>query len=182
MLKKLTLVAALAAGMQVQAADDINYSWFELGVQHSDVNSVEWQSIYLEGSVAFSDSFYFTGGYRDQVSGDDTDLSIFNIGLGFHTGITAATDFYTELGGGRFDAVLGDDNYYGLKIGTRSEINESFEFISGLEYQDVDDGGERFVLELGGLFKLDNGGAIKVAFEGDDDDFLGLEVGYRWNF
>jgi len=182
MLKKLTLVAALAAGMQVQAAEGISYSWFEVGVQHSDVNSTEWQSIYLEGSAAFSDSFYITGGYRDQVSGDDTDLSIFNVGLGFHTGMTEATDFYAELGGGNFDARGGDDDYYGLKIGTRTAINDDFEFISGLEYQDFDDRDERFVLELGGLFKLSNNGAIKVALEGEDDDFLGLEVGYRWSF
>ena len=182
MIKKLTLVAALAAGMQVHAAEDINYSWFEIGVQHSDVRSVEWQSLYLEGSVAFTDSFYATAGYRDQVSGDDTDLSIFNIGLGFHTDITAATDFYTELGAGNFDGRVSDTDYYGLKIGTRSAINESFEFITGLEYQDADGGDERLVLELGGLFKLDNGGAIRVSFEGDDDDFLGLEVGYRWSF
>ena len=184
MLKKLTLVAALSVGMNVQAENDISYTWFELGVQHSDINSLEWQSVYLEGSADISDRFYLLGGYRDQVAGDDTDLSIFNVGVGFHTDITSATDFYTELGGGQFDGNSGDTDYYGLKIGTRSAVNDSFEFITGLEYQDADDSsrGERFVLELGGLIKFDNGNAIRVALEGDDDDFLGIEVGYRWSF
>ena len=192
-LKKWAIAAMVGISCHVQATEDISYKWFEAGIQHTNVDDfrgefdLDWQSIYLEGSYAFNERSYITGGYRDQVTGDDIEFRVFNIGLGFYNSITSSTDFYGEIVGGNVDSILNseDINYYGLKLGTRTAVKSNLEFISGLEYQRDEDGRvEDFILDLGLLFKLsDPSHAIRSSFNIEDDgDLWSLEFGYRKSF
>lgn len=182
--KKIALTLALGACVSVQAVEEISYSWFDVGIKHSDVNSVEWQSIYLQGSIELGNLFYLVAGYEDEVAGDNTDISILDIGLGMRTDITDSTDLYGELGYGNVDDRFGDFDYFGVKLGTRTAVNEDFELITGLSYQDPEGNiDERVLFELTGLVKLsDPSNSIRFSVEADDDDLFGIRVGFRKSF
>lgn len=120
MKKQLVLALALAAAPFAASADGHSYTYLEGGYAQLNqelpqpegirIDDIEAGGFYIAGSAALGDSFHVFGAYRD---GDDDvgvsvpdlgqlgeagiDMSQYQIGVGFHTGLSDRTDFVTEL-------------------------------------------------------------------------------------
>ncbi len=180
-MKKLLLIGLLATNVSAQANDDINYNYLELGYGYIDLGRNNIDGLYIDGSVAITDSFYL-GGYYDNKGTGGFDLDRYGAFFGYHRGISNKTDFYSQIELGQFDNNSRDSFIYGLNVGTRTNFNQHFELITKAGYTQVDDISDGyFEAEVKGLFKFNEKHAISTAIESIDGNF-GVNVGYRRSF
>ncbi|MFC3193060.1 hypothetical protein ACFODZ_02285 [Marinicella sediminis] len=181
MKNKWLMAALLAAGTPVLAEEQINYNFLEIGYGYLDLSEEHADGFYLDGAFELTDRFYL-GGYYDNKSNGPFDLDRYGVNFGFHTNGTNNTDFYSELSLGRLDLRFDDSDIYGLKLGTRTAVNEKFELITKAGYTHIDKASDGyFTFGLQGLFKLNENHAISAEAESDDGE-LGLSLGFRFQF
>ena len=211
MKKHLALALALAIAPFAASADEISYTYLEGGYAQLnqdgaeadgfEVDDIEAAGFFVGGSAALGDTFHVFGGYRsgnDDVGvsafgvhlGDvDTDLSQFNIGLGYHHGISERTDLVTEVSyisteidaedQGEASSDDGDD--FRVSVGVRHMLADSFEgWIKG-HYTDGDFYDGAFSASVGGQFKFNQTWGVVGEIEAGDDTSVFL-IGARASF
>lgn len=185
-MRKVLLSALFLAGTtgSAVAAEAIKYNYLELGYNYLDLSgSNHADGIYLDGAFDLSRHFYL-GGYYSNLSADrgPGDLDRYGVKIGFHTGLTGITDFYTQAELGQLESRYDDSFSYGAFVGTRTTFNPHFELITKAGYTEVDKANDGY-FEAGvkGLFKISKAHAFTAEFEGLDGD-LGANVGFRFMF
>jgi hypothetical protein len=206
MKKHLALALALAIAPFAASADEISYTYVEGGYAQLnldgeqdagfDIDDIEAAGFFVGGSAALGETFHVFGGYRagsDDVRvtvlgvGDefDTDLSQFNLGLGYHHSISDRTDLVTEISYINTDIEIegesedGDDGR--VSVGVRHMLADSFEgWIKG-HYTDGDFYDGSFSASIGGQFKLNPTWGAVGEFEIGDDQSLFM-IGARASF
>ncbi|WP_395372890.1 hypothetical protein [Marinicella sp. W31] len=187
-MKKWLMTGLLATQMNVNAAEDIDYDFLEIGYGYLDLsNDGSTDGFYLDGAFELSDHFYM-GGYFDNRRYRGIDLNRYHLIVGYHTEGSAQTEFYTDLRIGHLDFGNVDGSTLGLFAGTRTTITDRFELITEIGFTNIDDinhdDGNNLIIyeaEVKGLFKLTKKQGITAGLEYYDDDF-GAKVGYRYSF
>jgi opacity protein-like surface antigen len=195
MKKHLALALALAIAPLAASADEISYTYVEGGYAQLnqdgeqqaglDIDDIEAAGFFVAGSAALGDTFHVFGGYRSGnddvrvsvlgVGSDefDTDLSQFNVGLGYHHSINDRTDLVTEISYINSDVEVegesedGDDGR--VSVGVRHMFADSFEgWIKG-HYTDGDFYDGSFSASIGGQFKFNPTWGVVGEVEAGDD-------------
>lgn len=176
--------------MAVKANDSISYNYLEVGLSKTDS---KFQSFFddrygefFNASFNLSDRFYGGGFLHHKGSSSFSGFSgSYGLFLGFHTDISARTDFYTQLNTSRIDFRGFDSNEYGLLFGTRTAFNDHFELITkvGYRYTHAMNEGN---LEAGlkGVFNFNEKHAVFVEYDTLDYDvnLREYKLGYRFSF
>ena len=187
-MKKLLLTGLLAAHINAQANEHINYNYLEIGYGYLDyANNLTPDGFYLEGAFNVSDHFYL-GGHVDKRNSGNSDFNRYDLTLGFHTNGSSKTDFYTEFRLGNLDFGRIDGTTKALFAGTRTAFNDKFELITKIGFTNLDginqpEGNNIIIYEadVKGVFKFTKKQAFTAGLEHYDGEF-GAKIGYRYSF
>lgn len=187
-MKKLIFISLLASNMSVQADEEINYRYLELGYGYLDyANDLAPDGFYIDGAFDLSNHFYM-GGHIDSRDSGNSDFDRYDIAFGFHTNGSRKTDFYTEFRAGQLEFGEIDGTTTALFAGTRTAFTERFEFITKIGFTNLDgirqpEGNNIIIYEadVKGLFKFTNNQALTAGLESYDGE-LGAKIGYRHSF
>ncbi len=160
-------------------ADSPSYNFVQAGYQRVELDiggglNASANGYGLGGSFEISDSMYAFAGYSAVDFGFDVDLKQFDVGFGYHVGISDSTDFFanlayvkTEVSVGGFGSI--SDDGYGAVIGVRSNINELIELVGTVSYVDFGDGGDSTAVGGGIWFNLTDRFALGLGAAVDSD-------------
>jgi hypothetical protein len=184
-MRKLLLVGALLPFGAV--AQDLDYTFVELSYMDTELDAgpvdVGGDGLGLNGSLSLTDNVFLFAGYETQDYSFGVDASSYDLGAGMHWGLSPQLDLVTDLAWvhAKVETPLGDfdDDGFGLGVGLRSRINDSFELQGGLRYIDMEDS-DTF-LSLGGRWHFNE--ALAAGFGLDiNDDATGWTLGLRAGF
>jgi hypothetical protein len=159
MFKRSLFAVAFAAATSSSAyADEINYSYIELGVDRGDYGDGDLiqDGINLSGSVAITDNFYISGIYRNAyLQSEDTFMGLefrgqtefdyWNLNFGYHQSLDTNNDLIVEIGyeNNKLDTEFFVDDVLNSRyessyndvhaaIGLRTTINKHWETLAKL--------------------------------------------------
>ena len=165
----------LAATPLAAMADDMSYSYVDLGYAQTDIDGVSSSAdgFGLRGSIGFAQNWFAFADYvAESVSGIDIDT--LSVGVGAHYGFTENLDLVGRVGyfevnldaGGGLNA---DDNGFLLDAGLRGRVGDAVELEGGVHYTDLSDGGDDTALFVGGRFHFNKTWALGAEYESGDD-------------
>ena len=133
---------------------------------------------------------YLTGRYgqlSEDEYGVDGELDYISAGVGYRYGLTATTDFFSELTyeyvdidvDAGFASAEADDNGYGITAGIRSMLSEQFELRGVIRYIDIEEDDTAFEIGADYFFtpQFSFGATYVIA---DDVDLLGISARYTF--
>ena len=183
------ILLALAAPAAM-ANDHISYSYLEADWTQIDADDLDDESGWsLRGSGEISEHFYVFGDYSTAEFdgfGGDVDVSLWDIGLGWHTPLSDMTDFLIEGGymeleaDSRFGSA--DDGGAFGNVGLRMALAPSFELTGKVGYFDLGSDVDGFQATLAGLIKLTPNWGINLQAQSLDGDDELYSAGLRYSF
>lgn len=182
------LLAGAAANAQSAAnAQGVSYSYAQLAYQRvSASGGYNGDGYLLAGSIGFNDHWYGIVRLGNADLSRGTTLGQLGIGAGYHTALTANTDFFATLEYIEVDASANGfggigDNGYGAKIGARGMITPKFELQGTLGYADLGGGSNTTTLGVAGWYSFGGKFAAGITIDVEEDvDIFGLNL--RWFF
>lgn len=176
----------LAVSPLAALADDMSYSYVDLGYISSDIEGApSADGLALRGSVGFAENWYVFGEYSNQdLAGVDIDQ--FAVGLGGHYGLNDALDLVGRVGYVDAEASAGGASIsvdgFLVSAGLRGRIADSFELEGRADYTDLgDDGGDDTALAIAGRYFFTDQFALGAELS-SSDDVESYFVGVRWSF
>jgi len=178
--KYLAASLLLLAGMQVQAADGINYRFLEVDYVRADPDG---GSAIDTGRADFQfeigANVYLLAEYQT----DFDDVDIVDVGVGYYLPVSAQVDVIFE---GAYDRVFasGGSDLDGYRIGTglRANVSSLIELGAQVSWRDFEGNNGNVILETNALFKISDTFGINALFGVDDDGDLNYGAGFRLNF
>ena len=196
MIKKTLIVGALSSivSWSALAADSpLSYSNAGIGYMTGDIADVDFSGFGVYGSYALNDSFFVIGDYTSISSDDSFDFGFgvddieatqINVGFGFHTPISDATDFVATLSYAdaevEFFDFTEDGNGYIMSAGVRAKPTQEIELQALLNYADIEDGSETGYL-LGARYFTMPTLSLGLNY-GSSDDFDSFSFVVRFDF
>ncbi len=196
MIKKTLIVGALSSivSWSALAADSpLSYSNAGIGYMTGDIADVDFSGFGVYGSYALNDSFFVIGDYTSISSDDSFDFGFgvddieatqINVGFGFHTPISDATDFVATLSYAdaevEFFDLTEDGNGYIMSAGVRAKPTQEIELQAFLNYADIEDGSETGYL-LGARYFTMSTLSLGLNY-GSSDDFDSFSFDVRFDF
>lgn len=178
------IAVVVFSAAHIQASDlsythvDISYVRTEIDVGPGDVDG---DGIELGGSFALDDQFHLIAGYSNQ-DFDSVDVSVLELGGGFHRPINNDIDFVGTLSYLSLDVDTafgdGDDDGFGIGLGLRGTVQPGFEWEGGIDLVDIGDFDTSFRIDgryqlndtvwvTGGLTLDDDGNGIRIGLRAD---------------
>lgn len=158
-----------------------------------DIADVDFSGFGVYGSYALNDSFFVIGDYTSISSDDSFDFGFgvddieatqINVGFGFHTPISDATDFVATLSYAdaevEFFDLTEDGNGYIMSAGVRAKPTQEIELQAFLNYADIEDGSETGYL-LGARYFTMPTLSLGLNY-GSSDDFDSFSFDVRFDF
>ncbi len=103
---------------------------------------VDGDGLGVSASLEIDENFHVFGEYQTADIDFGVDLTIMELGVGYHTNISPHMDVYANLGYVDVEADAGigsaDDSGFSLGIGLRGAVSEAVELYGGLDYIDFD--------------------------------------------
>ncbi len=170
------LLMGLSAGVAAQGAQDLNYTYFEVGYGQLSFDSpdVDGDGLGIGGSYALTDQFHLFANYQMADLDFGVDATDFNLGFGFNTPISETIDVvatlsyvYVELEASGFGSA--DDNGLGGGLGLRALVNPQIELFGGVEYVDLSDSGSDTALGAGVRYNFNEKFSAGVGGSWSDD-------------
>ena len=196
MIKKTLIVGALSSivSWSALAADSpLSYSNAGIGYMTGDIADVDFSGFGVYGSYALNDSFFVIGDYTSISSDDSFDFGFgvddieatqINVGFGFHTPISDATDFVATLSYAdaevEFFDLTEDGNGYIMSAGVRAKPTQEIELQAFLNYADIEDRSETGYL-LGARYFTMPTLSLGLNY-GSSDDFDSFSFDVRFDF
>lgn len=190
--KTLAGAALLLPGLAL--ADAGNWNYVQGGYQQGEVDDIDVDGWSLEGAIEFNQEFYLTAGILDleldeEIAGVDLSGEQMNVGIGYVFGENEAGSFFGEVNyfdmefdaraaGNRFS---GDDDGFGLALGTRINLNEEAELYARVDYIDWHDSSSSTIPSIGLLYSFTPQVAGFVDYARDDEE-RNLGLGLRFYF
>ncbi len=182
------MLAALPLAAQ---AEDMSYSYVEVGYVSTDIDSLSESAdgIGVRGSVGFAENFFGFAEYATQeaeVGGIDIDVDQMSVGLGGRFGISEKVDLVGRIGYTEVDVSGGgastDADGYLVSAGVRGQVAEDFELEGHVIHVDLgSQGGDDTSLAVGGRYFFTENFAAGAEYQfGDDADTWIL--GVRFTF
>ena len=165
----------LAAAPLAAMADDMSYSYVDLGYAQSDIDGVgpSADGFGLRGSIGFAQNWFAFAEYAaESVQGIDIDT--ISVGLGGHYNFTEGLDLVGRVGyfevnldaGGGLNA---DDNGFLVDAGLRGRAGDAVELEGGVRYTDLSDGGDDTGFYVGGRFHFNKTWALGAEYQDGSD-------------
>lgn len=141
------LMVILIACSATAAAQGTNYNYVQGSYGRVDLDDsvvdVDGDGLGFSGSLEIDENFHVYGEYQAADIDFGTDLTILELGVGYHTNISPFMDVYANLAyiDIEADAIIGsaDDKGISMGIGLRGSVSDSVELYGGLDYVDFDD-------------------------------------------
>ncbi len=164
-------VAPLAA-----LADDMSYSFVDLGYAETDIDGVgpSADGFGLRGSVGFAEHYFAFAEYSS-LSVQNVDIDQTVVGIGGHYGLTESLDLVGRAGWFRIDlsapgGFSADDDGYLLDLGLRGRVTEGVELEGGVRYSDLGgNNGDDTSVFVGGRFHFNKTWAIGAEYQDGND-------------
>jgi hypothetical protein len=177
------LLAALPLAAQ---AEDMSYSYVDLGYTEADLDGVaDGDGFSVRGSVGFAENFFVFADYATFGFPASVDLDQYSVGLGGHMGIAENVDLVGRVGYTELDLSVpgfgsGDADGYVVSAGIRGRLTESFELEGHAIHTDLgSDVGDSTALVVGGRYFFTKSFAIGAEYRtGDDLGGADLDVIY----
>jgi hypothetical protein len=170
--------AALAEG-------NFSYSYAEAGYITSENGGSDGDGLNLFASGSVTDMLHVFGSYSTQGFDFDVDVEFMQLGLGVNFTLVDNLDLVTRLSlvevqvdGPGFSF---DDDGYQLGAFIRGRVAEQWELTAGLNYQDLDNGGEDDSLTAGARYYFTDKFAAGLDLLQNDDDTTFI-LGARYDF
>ena len=186
-MKKLwaTLLGCAALGsanaQDIAPIHDISYLWAEIRVETFDQDEGgDLDGIGGEFNFRLAPSWYIpasflSGDINDNIGGN-SNVTLWDVGLGWHRQVARNGDFIAELKYVDLDF----DNGVELLGGFRHQLSDPIESKITLSVTDVD---ETLVTLRGGLlFEIWNEFGLNIDAQVDDESNWGAAAGLRWSF
>ena len=180
-------VGLMLAGLPLAShAEDMSYSFVDLGYVESDIDGVgpTADGFALRGSIGFAEQFFAFAGYSNQsVSGVDVDQIA--VGLGGHYGLSDNLDLVGRAGWFKVDASGGgfgaNDDGYLLSAGLRGKVGTSVELEASVIYTDLGGSvGDSTALAVGGRYYFTRNFAVGAEYQQSNDSSIIL-LGGRYS-
>lgn len=184
---------AMTAGLMLAAlplashAEDMSYSFVDLGYVETDIDGVgpSLDGFGVRGSIGFAEHYFAFAEYSSQsVSGVDLDQT--TVGLGGHYGLSDSLDLVGRAGWFKADVSGGgtsiDDDGYLLSAGLRGKIGESVELEGSVIYTDLGgSGGDDTAVAVGGRYFFTKNFAVGAEYQ-QGSDASTILLGGRYSF
>ena len=178
MLRKSLGILLLAAAAPA-VADDISYNFVDLGYQRIEIDDVagidvDGDGFGIAGSFEIAENWFVQASYAQADFDFGVDFDQTALGVGYKTGISDRSDVFATVNYLRAEVSasgLGsaDDDGFGISVGVRAMLSDTFELNGSIGYVDFDDGGDSTSVSAGGLFNLTETFALGLGIEVDDD-------------
>ena len=181
----LMLLVAFSASVSAQG---LSYNYVQGSYGRVDLDgpglNVDGDGLGLSALFAIDDNFHVFGEYQTADMDFGVDLSLLELGAGYHTNISPNLDVYANLGYVNVEADAGfassDEDGFSIGLGLRGGVSEAVELYGGLDYVDFDTDSETranagFVLALNSNW----GVGMKATFW---DDVNIYQLNARWYF
>lgn len=178
MLKNKCLVLLLLA-VSSPAFADISYNYIDLGAQWVEIDDVvgidvDGDGFGIGGSFEIGEDWFVELAYGQADFDFDIELDQWALGFGYHHAMTDNSDVFAtlsyisaEVSASGFGSA--DDDGFGIAVGIRSYLSDSFELSGALGYVDLDDSGDSTSISLEGLYEFNEVFGLGLGFEFDDD-------------
>jgi len=161
MLRSVFMVILIAFSATV-AAQGTNFNYVQASYGRVDLDAssldVDGDGLGVSGSLEIDENFHVFGDYQAADIDFGTDLTILEIGVGYHTNLSPFMDVYANLAyiDIEADALIGsaDDSGLSMGIGLRGSISEAVELYGGLDYIDFNDSDSETRANAGILLSL----------------------------
>jgi hypothetical protein len=189
-LLSLALLGALST--TAQASDQLSYSFVEAGYAQAGEFDLDeaFNGYGIRGSVALGDNWYLVGDYYNTdatitiFTSVDNDLDIYDIGVGYHHGLSDKTDFFVDVSysnielSNQFNSF--DDSGYRARLGFRGQLASKFEGSIAAVHRDFGDFGNDSALQLGGLIEFNETFGLSLEADLGDETryFAGLRASW----
>ena len=148
-----TTIATLLAFVATSAlAEQPSYNYVQVGYQKIEIDDIspgsdaDGDGLGVLGSFEIGDQFHVFGGYARGDFDFDVDIDQYNVGLGWHRGLTNSLDFIAELSYVRAEAEAfgfsADEDGYGASIGLRGFATPKVELLGMIDYVDLGSGSD----------------------------------------
>ncbi|MBJ2138523.1 outer membrane beta-barrel protein [Paraglaciecola chathamensis] len=191
---KCTLLASVMSLLCANAyAASPSWDFVQGGYVQADIEDAgdfEPKGFELRGFKSFGENFFLMGSYSslsEDEMGVDVELDQASVGIGYHYGVTANTDFFAALSYEYADVSVDagfaeddfDDNGYGVSAGVRSMVTKAVELRGVIHYVNVEEDDTAF--ELGADYFVTPKFAVGASYTiADDVDLFGISA--RYNF
>ncbi len=176
MLKKSLGILLLAAASPAMA--DISYNYVDLGVQRIELDGggidVDGDGFAVAGSFEIAEDWFLQAAYgtADFDFGVDLDQTV--LGVGYKRATSSTSDVFATVNYVRAEASASgfgsvDDDGFGISVGVRAMLTDSFELNGALGYVDFDDGGDETSVNAGGLYSFTDTFALGFGIDVGDD-------------
>jgi len=181
--------AVLLAAMPVAAqAEDMSYSFIDLGYSEVDIDSggPTGDGFGVRGSVGFAENFFVFADYSSYDFSGGVDVDFYSVGLGGHMEIADNVDLVGRAGYAKADASAGggfglDDDGYVVAAGVRARPADSFELEGNVIYTDFGSGADDTAVAVAARYFFTKNFAVGAEFQLADDANT-LFAGVRFSF
>jgi hypothetical protein len=146
-------VAAMSIGVPAFAADELTYTYLDVGFLHTSFDDVDidGEGITLNGSYAFNNRFHGFASYTNQDFDAGLDVQSYQLGAGIRWPLLdskwdiVGTGAYLNRDAGSRSS----DSGVGAGLALRGLATERLELAAGVRYVNFEDGGEGTLFSLG---------------------------------
>lgn len=178
-----TLIALALTSSVVGAEEAPSYTFIDAGYLSLSDSDLDTNGFNIRGSFEINDIFFINADFAS-VSGDiegfDVDVDRRDIGFGAKYDTGNGNSWFVSYTFGNFDFNDGDSDLDTVRVGLRSQINETFELNFSVTSNDSEFLGRDTGIQVGTLFSVSNDLQISFEYEsigGDIDlDILSLNV------
>ncbi len=176
MFKKCLGILLLVAA--TPAVADISYNYVDLGYQRIDIDSspidVDGDGFAIGGAFEIAEDWFVQAAYGQADFDFGVDLDQTTLGFGYRLSMTETSDVFATVNYVRADISStffgsADDDGFGISVGVRAMLTDTFELNGALGYVDLDDSGDNTTVSVGGLYSFTDTFALGLGAEFDDD-------------
>jgi hypothetical protein len=179
-------IATLGASVPAFSTEDFSYTYAEVGYINSESGGRDGDGVNLFGSLRLADMLHAFASYSEQEFDGNLNVDFFQAGVGLGLPIASKLDFVGRLSyvqvdvdGPGFSTV--EDNGYAFNFSLRTRVMGELELSGGVNYQDLDQGGEDTSLNAGARYFFTRNLALGLDILQNDSDttaILGLRVDF----
>jgi opacity protein-like surface antigen len=184
-----SVVLTLAPVASFAADNEMSYSNVELKYLSLSLNdstfNVNGDGFAVSGAYEVGSKVFLLGEWQDQSYDFGVDGRQYELGVGFHHGISSTVDFVGTLSyidsKASAGSISASDNGFGLGGGIRARLSKEFEIDAGLKYVDFDNSGSDTGLAANGRWYFKKTMALSFGIDSTDNVDI-WHVGFRAEF
>ena len=176
MLRKSLGILLLVAATPAMA--DLSYNYVDLGVQRIELDvtgaDVDGDGFGIGGSFEIAEDWFVRASHGTADFDFGVDLDQTAIGVGYKSAMSPTSDVFAtvnyvraEVSASGFGSV--DDDGFGISVGVRAMLTDTFELNGSIGYVDFDEGGDDTTFSAGGLYNFNETFALGVNIDVGDD-------------